>query len=1414
MVLKKTVHPNTYFFCLFGLLFFHAGAAASPTDTRAVGEAIYKPESKNPELSISNGPMSRRDVSNAGEVVIKNGERAYRTEGVAELRKSGALSVEGDDQGIRSAVADLDGDGRVEPFSDSVLFLRYLQGFDPSDSGWQGNIGPGSEFTKGAEIIDYVAQNEDELEIYDSGVLKDGLLLFRWLNGIRGLPLSNGIITNPYVILEGYWDRLAEVTGIGEDDWTLESKDWSSEELIPLKWAIRQSGTVYRVTPFTSTASGFSKHLMPSFNVRFFFNGKDILFNKIVFEPACLSYDSFASQSDRTDLDSNPETTQYITFLFFSYSGAERCNQDVFFEFDVAKGDSEITGFVSNIAPGYSVSEKLTIAVEVIDTDGDGLNDIEDVDDDNDGVNDTDDAFPADPDESEDTDEDGVGNNADDDDDGDGVPDEEDDLPLDSTEVSDNDGDGVGDIADWDDDNDGLTDEEESTLGTNPLVADSDEDGVNDLEDAFPLNPRESLDSDRDGLGNIVDTDDDNDGVRDSEDLFPLNPLESEDLDGDGIGDNTDLDDDGDGVPDTLDAFPRISSADYLDTDLDGLPDECPSACVTAGLEADSDDDNDGVPDSSDAFPLINTESKDSDGDGIGDNDEVRLAFIAQDYLNQRLVTYVGAASVNAFRSLDGLLDFGSSDDWTLARGSTLTYSGTCDDGGGVDISVTRTDFKKLEGTIEADGCEFNDLTINGKVSFEHDDEHWNQDVPLMTFPTVFTYSNIAISDTGGRTIRYSGRSSCDWRHNETARTFSQYVYEGEEIAGVSSGDVIYEEALGSAFDSDPDGSWQRESLLSNSLKETGVHWVPQDNCDFSDVSATFSGKSYQFDAIKYIQADDKPFYRFDTRTRLVRSDAEFELLFRFNLTKGIPLVAGSDQASDGEYLSNDDGSLMSAQAPYRGSYFFMADRASFTPSLGSGPSQYQLVIQQTTFEFVGLSKKSDLILGSNAFKSSTGLDKNVWLTVDIDGNGEPDSVSGYQTYTEYKNGRGCIDYLSRYERLVTFEAYSPDSKGTCQRSDGFYVDADGILFYKDSNLDGQNELFDIDDDDDGYVDRQDAFPNDANDWQDSDADGVGDNADIDDDNDGVADDQDIFPNDASESKDSDGDGLGDNADTDDDNDDVLDFLDRFPLDGTESKDNDADGIGDNADIDDDNDGLSDTREEELGTNPLSDDSDGDGVGDNTDALPLDSTETEDSDLDGVGDNSDAFPDDPEEQSDSDEDGVGDNADQFDDDPTEWLDTDGDGIGDNADPDDDNDGYSDEEELADGTNPLSRFSCRFGCFSFDIDENKEAKALTDGLLVIRHLFGFSGDSLTSGATTAEGARTSAEAISTYLADADSELDIDGDGQSKALTDGLLLIRYLFGFSGDSLIAGAIGEGAERATAEEIQAYIGDRVPSE
>ena len=82
----------------------------------------------------------------------------------------------------------------------------------------------------------------------------------------------------------------------------------------------------------------------------------------------------------------------------------------------------------------------------------------------------------------------------------------------------------------------------------------------------------------------------------------------------------------------------------------------------------------------------------------------------------------------------------------------------------------------------------------------------------------------------------------------------------------------------------------------------------------------------------------------------------------------------------------------------------------------------------------------------------------------------------------------------------------------------------------------------------------------------DTDGDGIPNDADNDDDNDGVLDNEDAFPLDSTESVDTDGDGIGNNADTDDDGDGYADDEDAFPLDETEWKDSDGDGIGDNSD--------------------------------------------------------------------------------------------------------------------------------------------------------------------------------------------------------------------------------------------------------
>ena len=224
--------------------------------------------------------------------------------------------------------------------------------------------------------------------------------------------------------------------------------------------------------------------------------------------------------------------------------------------------------------------------------------------------------------------------------------------------------------------------------------------------------------------------------------------------------------------------------------------------------------------------------------------------------------------------------------------------------------------------------------------------------------------------------------------------------------------------------------------------------------------------------------------------------------------------------------------------------------------------------------------------------------------------------------------------------------------------------------------------IIDIDSDDDGVLDGQDAFPDDPNETLDSDSDGVGDNADAfpnnanetaDSDSDGVGNNADAFDNDATQTTDRDSDGYGDNASGT--------SPDEFPDDPTEWADSDSDGVGNNAD---------DFPNDASETN----DNDMDGVGDNADVFPNDPTETADNDMDGVGNNADDFPEDATQINDSDDDGYGDNLtgmspDLFPNDPFEWNDTDMDGTGDNADDfpndatqttDSDNDGYGDNPD--------------------------------------------------------------------------------------------------------------------------------------
>jgi len=135
-------------------------------------------------------------------------------------------------------------------------------------------------------------------------------------------------------------------------------------------------------------------------------------------------------------------------------------------------------------------------------------------------------------------------------------------------------------------------------------------------------------------------------------------------------------------------------------------------------------------------------------------------------------------------------------------------------------------------------------------------------------------------------------------------------------------------------------------------------------------------------------------------------------------------------------------------------------------------------------------------------------------------------------------------------------------------------------------------------------------------------------------------------------------------------------------------------------------------------------------------------------------------------------------------------------------------------DIATGVTPWYG-SCTAAPPVLDVDaslSNTKYEALSDGVLVIRYLFGLTGTPLTTGALGATATRSDPTAIKAYLDGMRTVLDVDGSGTADALTDGLLIVRYLFGLRGDALIAGAIDPLATRKTDTDIEGYIQSLMP--
>ena len=214
----------------------------------------------------------------------------------------------------------------------------------------------------------------------------------------------------------------------------------------------------------------------------------------------------------------------------------------------------------------------------------------------------------------------------------------------------------------------------------------------------------------------------------------------------------------------------------------------------------------------------------------------------------------------------------------------------------------------------------------------------------------------------------------------------------------------------------------------------------------------------------------------------------------------------------------------------------------------------------------------------------------------------------------------------------------------------------------------------------------------------------------------------------------------------DNDTDQIANIYDNCPEIANQAQLNtDSDGDGDLCDDDDDNDGYSD----------------------DVDIYPLNNLYSADSDADGMPDAWEIkYGLNPNDASDATSDG-------------------------------DNDGISALDEFLGGTVPSG---------SVDLDGNNDYDALTDGLLLLRGMFGLDGDALITGTVASDATYKLAEDIETRIANLGDLADIDGNGEIDALTDGLLTLRYLFGLEGETLVAGVVAADATRTTSE-IEAHL-------
>ncbi len=668
-------------------------------------------------------------------------------------------------------------------------------------------------------------------------------------------------------------------------------------------------------------------------------------------------------------------------------------------------------------------------------------------------------------------------------------------------------------------DGDGLGNLEEASHGSDPRNPDSDGDGLldgaedanlNGVVDAGETDPMEG-DSDGDGYNDLVDAfpldaaehlDTDSDGVGDNADAFPADPAEISDMDGDGTGDNADTDDDNDGLSDVDEG---LAGTDPLlpDTDGDGMTDDWEVLYGTNPLLADTplDPDADGLTNGHEYLIGTDPYDADSDDNGIGDR---------EDDLDQ-----------------DGLGNF----EELLAGLDPQTNDAALDpDGDGLASIMEYLFFGTSPYVPNMAAPRVAEIEPNDSLAVY-------QDLEVLQFADSDNVVDVG-DEAGANDGSLPSYITIIGSGDDTTDIYRFVASPGDEIFI----DIDYGYGAGGSFDSYLrlyDASANLIAFNDDSAITAGAGGSTGTEDSF--IHHTFAGSGVFFIKVE------------SSNSAVVPAGATYQLQIVMN------------HSSQGAFDRDSDGMRDYYEAFFGLDYEDAADAT--VDSDGDGHDNLT-EFQNNTNPLLrdtdgdGLSDSLEQSLGTHPLN-------NLSAGSDGDSDGMADEWEQFFFTDLSRDGTGDEDS----DGLTDLDEWLAGTDPTVSDSDGdTFNDHDEINTYftnplvadNDNDSDGLPDIYDMDDDNDGYIDTIDPFTFDISEWLDDDNDFVGDNADN------------CLLLINYDQLDSDNDGAGNACDADDDNDGVEDGSDALPFDPTETLDNDGDGIGDNADPDDDNDGIPD----------------------------------------------------------------------------------------------------------------------------------------------------------------------------------------------------------------------------------------------